>query len=111
MARLSPATYSGWYSLWSFSELKPSRIASSVIDDIQRRFTGHFACAFCITQRCISSPSWPASPQLTMQSAACMRRSITLNWRLMPSSSMSFMPKRGGIIGNAERLQCFQCSV
>ena len=85
-------------------------MASSVIDDIHRRFTGQVARAICITQRCMSSPSWPASPQLTMLSAAAMSCCITANCFLMPWSSMSLMPNLGGIMGRAARLQCFQFS-
>ena len=79
-------------------------MASSVIDDIHRRFTGHVGCAFCITQRCISSPSWPASPQFTISSAAFISRSMVANCFFTPSSSFSLMPKRCGIIGRAVRL-------
>ena len=111
MARLSPARYSGWYSLWSFRLAKPWRMASSVSDEIHNRLTGHLACAFCITHLCISSPSCPASPQFTISSAFCMSRSITWNCFSIPRSSISFMPKRWGIMGSAPKLHLFQLSV
>ena len=79
-------------------------MASSVIDEIHRRFTGHLACAFCITHRWMSSPSCPASPQLMMPSAACMSCSMTANCFFTPWSSFRRMPKRGGIMGRALRL-------
>ena len=75
-------------------------MASSVIDEIHRRFTGQVACAFCITHRWMSSPSCPASPQFTMPSAACISRSMVANCFLMPLSSMSLMPNRWGTIGS-----------
>ena len=81
MARDKPASYKGWKSDASRSLAKPSRMASSVNEDIQRRFTGQRAPAFCITQRCINSPSCPASPQFIIISACCMRFSIVWNWR------------------------------
>ena len=111
MARESPARYSGWYSLWSLSFWNPSRMASSVMDDIHSRLTGQEAPAFCMTHRWMSSPSCPASPQLMISSAACMSRSMTSNCRRMLSSLMSLMPKRVGIIGSAERLHAFHAGV
>lgn len=86
-------------------------MASSVIDEIHRRFTGHLACAFCITHRWMSSPSCPALPQLTMPSAACISFSMMANCFLMLSSSMSLMPKRWGIMGSDERLHVFHIGV
>ena len=35
-------------------------------DDTQSRCTGHFAPAFCMIQRCMSSPSCPASASLQL---------------------------------------------
>ena len=75
-------------------------MASSVIDEIHRRFTGQVAWAFCITQRWMSSPSCPASPQFTMPSAFCISRSMMANCFSMPLSGISLMPKRCGIIGS-----------
>ncbi|CUP04253.1 Uncharacterised protein [Segatella copri] len=86
-------------------------MASSVMEEIHNLLTGHFACAFCITHLWISSPSCPASPQLMMLSAACISFSMVANCFLMPSSLMSLIPNRCGIIGNAERLQCFHIGV
>ncbi|CDA49384.1 unknown [Bacteroides stercoris CAG:120] len=51
MARESPASYNGWKSDASLSLANPSRMASSVSEEIHRRFTGQRAPAFCITQR------------------------------------------------------------
>ena len=86
-------------------------MASSVSEEIHRRFTGQCAPAFCITQRWISSPSCPASPQLMISSAACIRRSMVWNCFCMPESSISLMPKRGGIIGRLESDQAFHAGV
>ena len=80
---------------------------SSVNDEIHKRFTGHLAPAFCMTQRCINSPSCPASPQFIISSAFCINCSITLNCFSIPASSISLIPKRGGIIGKLPRLHDF----
>ena len=107
IARLNPASYKGWNSFWSFSLLNPSRMASSVKDEIHRRFTGQCAPAFCMTHRWISSPSWPASPQFIISSAFCISPSIMRNCFSMPGSLISLMPKRGGIMGRLDRLHAF----
>ena len=86
-------------------------MASSVIDEIHRRLTGHLACAFCITHRWMSSPSWPASPQLTMLSAWLKSCSMTANCFFTPWSSFRRMPKRGGIMGRALKAQLFHMGV
>ena len=111
MARDKPASYKGWKSDASRSLAKPSRMASSVNEDIQRRFTGQRAPAFCITQRCINSPSCPASPQFIIISACCMRFSIVWNWRSYVGLLISLMPKRGGIMGRLPKLHDFQLGV
>ena len=112
IARESPASYSDWKSAWSFSFANPSRIASSVKDEIHKRFTGQRAPAFCITQRWINSPSCPASPQLIISSAFCINCSMIWNCFSMPGSCpISLIPKRGGIIGKLPKLHDFQLGV
>ncbi len=100
MARADPAAYSVSNSEASISFSNPSRIASSVSDEIQSRFTGTPHFAFVSTHRCISSPSWPASPQLMTSSACFTSSSMTANCFLMPSSSISRMRNFDGIIGS-----------
>ena len=63
-----------------------------------------------MTHRWISSPSWPASPQLITISARLISSSIVRNCCSYEGLSISLIPKRGGIMGRAERLQCFQLS-
>ena len=111
MARLRPASYNGWNSDWSFRLANPSRIASSVSDEIHRRLTGQCAPAFCITHRWINSPSCPASPQLIISSACCISPSIMWNCFSIPGSFISLMPNRGGIIGKLLKLHAFHDGV
>ena len=112
IARESPASYNDWKSDWSFNLEKPSRIASSVKEEIHKRLTGQRAPAFCITQRWINSPSWPASPQLIISSAFCINCSIIWNCFSIPGSCpISLIPKRGGIIGKLPKLHDFQLGV
>ena len=80
-------------------------MASSVRLFTQSRFTGHFAAAFCITHRWMSSPSCPASPQLMISSAFCIRLSMMRNCFSTLLSCFSLMPKRGGIMGSCPKLQ------
>ena len=100
MARDNPAWYNGSKSACGRRFLNPSRMASSVSDDIHNRFTGHWIDAFCITHRCISSPSCPASPQLITSSASLIRLSMTLNCFSMLSWAMSLMANLPGIMGS-----------
>jgi len=64
------------------------------------------AQAFCITHRCMSSPSCPASPQLMMRSALAKSCSMTLNCSSTPS--LRRMPNRSGTMGRAASDQAFQ---
>ena len=82
-------------------------MASSVSEEIQSRLTGHLAPAFCITHRWMSSPSWPASPQLIIISASCISFSMMWNCFSIPLSLISLIPKRGGIMGSVLRLHVF----
>ena len=63
MALLLPALNKGSKSVPGINLLNPSLIASSVKDEIQSLFIGALHSACSRTHLCISSPSWPASPQ------------------------------------------------
>ena len=108
IARAQPAAYKLSKSLPSRKLSNPSLMASSVSDDIHKRFTGLPALLYCITHRWINSPSCPASPQLMISSAWANNFLITSSCRTAPSLSNAFMPKRSGIIGSVPIFQYFQ---
>ena len=60
-ARQRAASLKASYSFPSFNEAKPSRMALSVTEEIQRRFTGLLLPAFFKISLATSSPSLPAS--------------------------------------------------
>ena len=93
----------------SFSN--PSRMASSVSEEIQRRLIGTPHLALVNTQRWISSPSWPASPQLITISAFETSSSITTNCFFIPSSSIRRILNFEGIIGNTPKFHFCHFSV
>ena len=107
-AREFPAAKRLSNSLESRNLLNPSLMASSVREEIHKRFTGTLHFALMSTQRWINSPSCPASPQLMTSSACVIKVSMTLNWRFAPSSSRNLMPNWPGIIGKSSNFQYFQ---
>ncbi|OPZ98118.1 MAG: hypothetical protein BWY72_00971 [Bacteroidetes bacterium ADurb.Bin416] len=86
-------------------------MASVVNDEIHNRFTGHVHPAFCSTQRWMSSPSWPASPQLITISASLTSPSMMPNCLRYPSLSINLMLKRGGIMGKSLKCHDRHCGV
>ena len=111
IALADPAAYKLSYCLASFNLLNPSLIASSVSEEIQSLLMGLLHFAFNNTQRCISSPSCPASPQLMTSVQFATKFSMQLNCFCIPASSTTFIPKFGGIIGKSSNFQYFQFSL
>ncbi len=86
-------------------------MACSVSDEIQSRFTGALQPAFCITQRWMTSPSCPASPQLITSSQRAIRPLSISNWFMLPFSGMSLSLNVAGIMGKSSMRHCFHCGV
>src|SRR5699024_1482186 len=99
--RATAAKYKFSYCLPGFKFLKPSRIALSVTDEIQRRLIGLWTLACSIIQRATNSPSRALSVATTISptSGRCNCLFTALNCLLVFLMVISF--NFGGIIGRS----------
>src|SRR5690606_6997261 len=91
-----------------FKFSKPSFMASVVKDEIHNRLTSPLYFASFITQRWMSSPSCPASPQFITTSAFSNKLLTILNCFCMPELVTTLVSNFSGSMGKLFKSQLFQ---